>query len=93
MGFNVSETLPLTFIASATEGPPPCPPATEKKPILPPGGVGLGSNVIAQMKRRHTRDKELEGPRALPKDNVSKSAKVEGKGKWSWNSDEPPSPV
>lgn len=112
MGFNVSSTVPLTFTASATEGAPPCPPSPEKKPLLPPGGVGLGSNVIAQMKRRHTKEKDVEGDKeskeqvkgkdsssepaevvAAPKDDIAKPAKVEGKGKWNWNSDEAPSSV
>ena len=50
----------LTLVHTAAEASPPVPPSTEKKPLVPPGGIGLGSNVIAQMKRRHTHGKELE---------------------------------
>ena len=45
---------------TATEETPPHLPSPDKKPLMPPGAIGLGSNVIAQMKRRHTHGKELD---------------------------------
>ena len=56
---------------SAAEASPPVP--TEKKPLVPPGGIGLGSNVIAQMKRRHTHGKDLESDKERKEQTKAKS--------------------
>ena len=85
----VSTPIQPTPIATAAESSSPCPPVTEKKPLVPPGAVGLGSNVIAQMKRRQTHGKELDSDKESQEQRKAKEGSEPAKAVPSPKDDTP----